>query len=352
MDDREYPLAASLPSAARPDFHIILNIFCELGVGVGRGASPRNWLELLDCISVGLRQNSVISNTFMNPEHGIHHPLPSMHDIWIDPVWSKVIATFIWAALVGLVTLVLGQRGPKSYPLFQLLGTKIPAWYYLVSLLALLLLELSFPDHMLLGCVILSVASVVVSAVWFRKQQTQLGAKEATTKESALQLIYDSAVAESFSLRSSTEQRWQNNTPVGDRAEGNFLFDHEKVVNITRTNKDGRLVVHIDRYQGESVHRVDKKSNAMANRVVQIDFEAQVTAGSHTLLFVAKKMDDKWVHNGNKQFIIDSRNWQRYSNHFSVPNTVDFILFFEDGNVSVAPSTIQIRNLAIQIINK
>ena len=275
-----------------------------------------------------------------------------MRDIWTDPVWSKVIATFIWAALVGLVTLVLGQRGPKSYPLFQLLGTMIPAWYYLVSLLALLLLEISFPDQMLLGCSILSVASVIVAAVCFRRQQTRPGAKEATAQDSGSQLIYNSTVAESFSLRSSAEQRWQNNAPVGDRAEGSFLFEQEKVMTITRTNKDGRLVVHIDRYQGENVHRVDKKTNAMANRIVQIDFEAQVTAGSYTLLFVAKKMNDKWVHNGNKQFIIDSKNWQQYSNHFSVSNTEDFVLFFEDGNISIAPSTIQIRNLTIKVINE
>lgn len=275
-----------------------------------------------------------------------------MHDIWIDPVWSKVIATFIWAILVGLIPLILGWRRAHSYPLFQLLATRIPAWYYLVSLLVLLLLQLSFPDRMLLGCILLSAVSIVVAAVMFRRQQNWAKVGERAVQQQGAELVFSSAEAELYSLRSSLEQRWEHHQPVGDRATGSFQFDQEKVISISRTNRDGRFVVHIDRYQGSSSHRVERKSSAMSNRVVQIAFEAQVTSGSHDLLFVAKKMNGDWVHNGFKSLVVDAKSWHPYSGHFSVPNTEDFVLFYEDGKVTAAPSTLQIRNLTIQVINQ
>jgi hypothetical protein len=272
----------------------------------------------------------------------------SFSEIWKDPVWSKVIANFIWVILAAIALLVTGRRKTGDFELFNIIRIKFPAWHLIAAISFIFLANIFFPNQATI--ITLGLLTIILaSCIWrYRSNKLYIHPEEGVEKKvQGRFMIYQLDDAVDYSLEFRPEYHYENNARVGDQASGHFQFGEDKIINIQRTNKDGRALVFIKRYLGSNLYRVDRDLNRNGSRVIQSVFEAKVSSGTHKLGIVAKK-DGKtdWIHQANAWVSISNTHWRQFRLHFFVPNDEDFSLFLDDREVTI-PGSIQIKNLEI-----
>lgn len=170
--------------------------------------------------------------------------------------------------------------------------------------------------------------------------------------DSAKQVIYDSTKdCYESDFRGLEGFFWKG---IGDKAEKisgqglGFLEVEGGVLNLHRTNKEGRFEIQLRRYSynGQDEECIPKNVEISGKRKLRIACQAKVPEGEHSLHFVLKNEETQiWLAHQTKR--ITKSRWTDINLLFLVDPTLDCRLRIDDQDVSKAPSSIQIRNLLV-----
>jgi hypothetical protein len=137
-------------------------------------------------------------------------------------------------------------------------------------------------------------------------------------------------------------------TAVGEKGRGTLNIEEGGVLNIQRTNTEGRFEVWLQRYWYDGAEKaVIPRSEVVAGqRNLRITCEAKVIGGDHTLRFLLKnEKENNWLAYELRR--VTSASWTPIKVHLIVLPTEECRLRIDDEEVSLAPSSIQIRNLVV-----
>ncbi|MDM0054010.1 toll/interleukin-1 receptor domain-containing protein [Variovorax sp. J22R115] len=155
-----------------------------------------------------------------------------------------------------------------------------------------------------------------------------------------------------FDFKGASAQLWQNidgkDQPVSGYGKGSLEFADGQILNLRRTNDDGRFEIWLNCYFGPEGERTSVAGNDLLSglRRFRVDCEAKATDSEHTLRFVLRSdTTKKWVANDERT--VSTNTWTPIKVYFQVPPNADFRLRIDDLNVSRAPSSVQIRNLRL-----
>ena len=246
-------------------------------------------------------------------------------DYWSDPVWSKVIATGISTVLAALI---LGC--------YSLITTK-PFFDLLVEFLCLKV-EL---------WVILLVVILIGGLYFFIFHPKKLPLNASSNN---IRVLVDLANASEFNIETEQAKVWIDNKEVGEQAVGK-LDIKEGVLNLRRTNKDGRFIIRILEYYNNNIAGKFIKSNVNleGDRRILVSFKAKIIGGSHSIRIVCTKKDSHlWVHKANFKFIIESKEYQEFNQILKVPASEDFNIRMENIEVENLQSSVQIKDFMVK----
>jgi hypothetical protein len=265
---------------------------------------------------------------------------------WNDPVWSKVIATFIWLIISGISTFVVGGMKRDKFPLLKILNIRLPSWILIILIILLSIANIIFPQFLIWSSMVILVAVFIISLIYYNRAYENKNVSDPAN--SAKETIYFSSQdAPVHSLTAFYEQDWVNKAPVGDKATGEFTF-HNKIINIKRSNKDGRVIVKIERYKGDSPYYIKKNLNNNGKRFITINFDAKIVGGKHPIWIVIRHAGQHvWINNAFKIVQVTSENWEHFNALIPIPPTEDIEVHFEDRGIVNAGSSIQIKNFVI-----
>lgn len=190
-----------------------------------------------------------------------------------------------------------------------------------------------------------------------RIETTKLGNLSANVNyssvSSAERVIYDSSKRDiGYDFEGREEYIWTtvNGKPtrVSSKGLGTLTFEKGGVLNIQRTNAEGRYQVRLERYIFDNAEKtnIPKDDLIEGHRNLKVSCEAKIIGGEHTLKFVLKnEAADKWLATEDRRVTMDS--WTPLTAYFRIPANQDCRLRIDDLEVSKAPSSIQIRNLVL-----
>lgn len=170
----------------------------------------------------------------------------------------------------------------------------------------------------------------------------------AATRE---QTLYDSAAGINLHDFNSIEGRSWNQAEgrtTGEKGTGSLSILDGNVLNIQRTNTDGRFEVWLDRYQYDNKERTVIPINEMiaGNRKLRVSFEAKAVDAIHHLDIVLK--DAKTGATPFLKSVIVNRNeWTPFDLYFQVSPRLDLLMRLYDTRITRAPSSLQIKNLVV-----
>jgi hypothetical protein len=145
-------------------------------------------------------------------------------------------------------------------------------------------------------------------------------------------------------LRGKESRFYKSNKPTSEKAKGQFTIDRESVIRVDRTNIDGKYEIEL-RPQGPKRPSFSKRHNPPP-RLLHVSCEARVEAGAHTLRFLLKDEEaDEWLTNEKR--IVSSQDWMKIDVYLWVDSTVDCLFRIDDQDLTLAPSTVFIRNLLV-----
>jgi hypothetical protein len=155
-----------------------------------------------------------------------------------------------------------------------------------------------------------------------------------------------------FDWTGSPAQLWQKidgkDQAVSCFGAGTLDFSQPQVLNIQRSNHDGRYEVWLNVYmlEGTEWTKVSKDESMTGLRRFRIDCEAKAVGAEHTLRFVLRSdATTKWVANDERT--VTSNTWTLIKIYFQIPPSEEFRLRIDDMNVTRSPSSVQIRNLQL-----
>jgi hypothetical protein len=134
-------------------------------------------------------------------------------------------------------------------------------------------------------------------------------------------------------------------SPIG---RGAVAFEEGGILNIQRTNTDGRFELWLQRYtfNGRDYPRIPKSDIIAGRRKLRVSCEAKTIGGEHTLRFVIRNPETGQRLSQDVKII--SRNaWIPIQAFLQSDPTVETELRIDDENVTSAPSSLQIRNLIL-----
>jgi hypothetical protein len=251
--------------------------------------------------------------------------MKTFKEFWSDPVWSKVIAagiTAVFGALIlGCYSLITTK--PFFDLLFQLLHLKVELW-------------------------IVVSAVILVSFFYFifRTKKKSL----VTASSNNIIVLVDLANSSEFNIETEQAKVWIDNKEVGEQSVGK-LDIKDGVLNLKRTNKDGRFIIRILEYNNNNITGKFIKSNINleGDRRILVSFKAKIIGGSHSIRVVCTKKDSHlWVHKANFKFVIESKEYQDFNQILKVPANEDFNIRMEDIEVENPQSSIQIRDFMVK----
>lgn len=166
-------------------------------------------------------------------------------------------------------------------------------------------------------------------------------------------IIYDSSQREiGYDFEGSEDFIWTTvdgkPAKASERGEGTLNFEKGGVLNIKRTNTEGRYQVWLLRYIFDGVEKpnIAKDELISGRRNLRLSCEAKVVGGEHTLKFVLKnEQTDRWLATEARR--VTENTWSPLSLYFRIPANEECRLRLDDLEVSKAPSSIQIRNLVL-----
>ena len=244
---------------------------------------------------------------------------------WSDPVWSKVIATGITtvsaAVILGCYSLITTK--PFFALFIQFLTIKIELW-----LVLLIVIFLSTP-YLIFR---------------FNKKSPVI------TSSNNIRVLVDLASASEFNIETEQAKIWMDNKEIGEQAIGK-LDINEGILNLKRSNTDGRFIIRIlDYNNGNGIERFIKSNvHLETDRRILISFKAKVIGGAHAIRVVCtKKNSHFWVHKANAKFVIDSKEYQEFNQILIVPASEEFNVRMENIEVENPQSSIQIRDFTVK----
>lgn len=167
------------------------------------------------------------------------------------------------------------------------------------------------------------------------------------------QIIYSSKQRQlGFDFSGRGGQIWKRvgdkDVPMTPKGEGTLNFAQGGILDIQRTNTDGRFEIWLQNYtqEGKEQERIIPNSSLSGLRFILVRCEAKVMGGEHTLKFVLKnETTKKWLASEERK--ITSDTWTLVEFYFRVSPAEECRLRIDDQDVTQTPSSIQIRNIEV-----
>jgi hypothetical protein len=167
------------------------------------------------------------------------------------------------------------------------------------------------------------------------------------------QTIYQSSTRQiGYDFRGHEDFVWKSidgkDVAIGQKARGNLEFEEGGVLNIRRTNTEGRFQIWLQRYIYDGVEKTSIPRDDLISglRSLRVSCEVKVVGGEHTLRFLLKnEKDNKWL--GQEERRITSDTWTKLNMYFQIPPSEECRLRIDDEQVSHAPSSVQITSIVL-----
>jgi hypothetical protein len=184
-------------------------------------------------------------------------------------------------------------------------------------------------------------------------ETVQQDSRTLQTERLGERIIYSSAGRDvGFDFRGERAQIWQTvdgvDRPVSGFGEGTLSFENGQVLNIRRSNTDGRYAVTLETYffGGTVTPLIPRDDAIVGQRSVRVSFEAKSIGAEHTLRILLKNEEtNKWVAPHRERRISDNL-WIPVREYFQF-SPEQCKLRIGDLNVTKAPSSVQIRNFTV-----
>ena len=170
--------------------------------------------------------------------------------------------------------------------------------------------------------------------------------------DAAEQIIFDGRVGvDGFSFKGAEAQHWtgrgENARAISPIGRGTLKFEEGKILNIQRTNTDGRYELYLLRYlyQGREYPTLPKNELISGSRRIRINCEAKSVNSQHTLRFILRTKDGQRLAESAVQ--VNENVWGIFEVYLTCDPTQECQFRIDDENVSAAPSSVQIRNLVV-----
>jgi hypothetical protein len=142
-------------------------------------------------------------------------------------------------------------------------------------------------------------------------------------------------------------RRWNNNKPYGNRGKGTLTFENNGILNIHRTNIDGRLEVHLQQYyyNDDEMEYIPKNELISGNRKIRVRCQAKIVGGEHTLRINIKSTDGSMGK--SRDVKVENTEWTQIDIVLEFSPAMDVFLRIDDQDVAKEHSSIQIKNLFV-----
>jgi Predicted nucleotide-binding protein containing TIR-like domain len=186
-------------------------------------------------------------------------------------------------------------------------------------------------------------ASVGTALYQMKEAIRALGTQGPVTQQATV--LYDSQTDfKPYHFEHRNDFIWNGVKPATSKGMGSLAFPQKGILKLSRTNKDGRNVIEL-RKNGPDQPSILKKQDP-SYRVLHVSCEVKMEGGEHTLRFVAKDIKKgEWVDSKKRR--VAETDWAGIDEYLNVPATSDLLFRIDDEDVSVAPSSVFIRNLKI-----
>jgi hypothetical protein len=161
-------------------------------------------------------------------------------------------------------------------------------------------------------------------------------------------IVYSNASGNlGFDFVGNESYRYDGDKRIPGKAAGKINYLDKGIINIERSNSEGRYELYLRSYTlgARKSETIPKDVVEDAPRRLRVSCEARTLNGEHTLRFVIRDRESqKWI---GKSAVhrISSPQWRRIEGYFTVPALAEAELRIDDEDISVFPSTVQIRNL-------
>jgi hypothetical protein len=163
------------------------------------------------------------------------------------------------------------------------------------------------------------------------------------------QLLFDGrASVDGFGVKGSAGCIYKGTVPITPEGTGSMQVLSDGVLNIQRTNTDGRYEILLTQYfvGGKTSPLIPADQTLEGHRKLRITCEAKALGGEHTLRFVVRDpVAKRWLGQDTQR--ITGNSWQPAQAYLSVDPSVDCQIRLDDEAVSAVPSSLQIRNLVV-----
>jgi hypothetical protein len=134
-------------------------------------------------------------------------------------------------------------------------------------------------------------------------------------------------------------------------AQGEFLILNDSVLEIKRTNVEGRYSVILREYaaDGQMSKVVASDPTHNSQRRIRVSFLARAIGGDHTLRTVLKinRPDGKWLDGEREKVIPSGEDWTRLDWYFHVTPHEEWYVRIDDRLPSAVPSSVQIKAIVV-----
>ena len=184
-----------------------------------------------------------------------------------------------------------------------------------------------------------------------RRSQAVAESQSSATGERVIYHSSKSSIRRDF--KGTPDAIWQGKgkdaKPISAKGLGELRFEEGGILNVRRTNTDGRFAVHLRSYwfpRGTTQSCLLKNELIGGERDLDFSFEAKASGAEHTVRVVLKNEEtENWLGWGEVRVM--NNQWTPFQLHFSIDPSFDCNLRMDDMNVSNAPSSVQLRNLRL-----
>lgn len=167
------------------------------------------------------------------------------------------------------------------------------------------------------------------------------------------QVVFDSRQGiDGFDVKGFEGNFWigqgKDARPASPKGEGSLRIEEGGVLNIQRTNTEGRFEVLLQQYlyDGKKHALIPKNELIGGRRKLRIGCEAKTIGADHLLRFIVRDpVTYQRLADDVKR--IDGNDWTPIEVFLQVDPTIDVQVRIDDEAVSAVPSSVQLRNLVV-----
>ena len=195
------------------------------------------------------------------------------------------------------------------------------------------------------------IEKIVAETVKIRTEISALSATVAYSLPSGgEQIVFDTrANVDGFDIKGKESNHWNVDGTASDGiGRGTLSFEENGVLNIERTNTDGRYELLLQHYSfnGHDYAVIPKDATIAGKRKLKVSCEAKSVGAEHTLRFVVRNIRTGHVMSEDRKIIVGNE-WVPIQVYLQADPTADAELRVDDERVTAAPSSVQIRNIVI-----